>query len=378
MDGRVSWWRRAWRVVAAAGVAAVAAAVVLSVVALVADRRPGPGDGPDDYVPTFGWVRDEEVVRSNLDRERTVWFSETPAGRSVPRSADDVYLWRAVRWAAGRAPDDPSWYPNINQRDVGCCVGAGFKHAVDALLAFQVRSGRPGRWQPTSAEVIYAGSRVEVGGGRISGDGSVGAWAARWCRDWGVVDMAVHGPHDLREFSPRRAREWGRPRAGVPDDLEPIAKRHPVRGTALVRSWTDVERAVRQGYPVVLCSDQGFRMDRDATGRARPQGQWAHCMAVLGVRAEPAGAFILNSWGDQAHTGPRVPPDMPPAGFWADAAVVHRMAAQGDSFALSDAVGFPARPLDWFVAVPAAGRAATLWASLDRLPVPSFGRPARP
>ena len=38
-----------------------------------------------------------------------------------------------------------------------------------------------------SPEVIYGGSRVEIGGGRIRGDGSIGAWAARWVRDYGVV-----------------------------------------------------------------------------------------------------------------------------------------------------------------------------------------------
>ena len=309
----------------------------------------GQAGGSDDYTPTFGWIRHDEAIQENLDPQKTLQFADTPAGQAVLSSQEDVFLWRAVRHAAGRSPTDQGWYPNVNQRDVGCCVGTGYKHGVDALLAVQRQVGLPEEWKPVSVEVIYAGSRVEVGGGRISGDGSVGAWAARWCRDWGVVSMEVHGRHDLREFLPRRAREWGRREVGVPDDLEPIAKRHPVRSTALVRTWADVERAVRQGYPVVVCSDQGFRMERDSTGRARPQGQWMHCMVVLGVRTQPAGAFILNSWGDQAHTGPRVPADMPPAGFWADAAVVHRMVGQGDSFALSDAVGFPKRKLDWYV-----------------------------
>ena len=62
------------------------------------------------------------------------------------------------------------------------------------------------------------------------------------------------------------------------------------------------------------------------------------------------GAFCLNNWGDQAHTGPTFPGDAPVAGFWVDAAVVERMVKQGDSFALSDAVGFPVRkPNDWLI-----------------------------
>jgi hypothetical protein len=44
---------------------------------------------------------------------------------------------------------------------------------------------------------------------------------------------------------------------------------------------------------------------------------------------------------------------MPVAGFWADASVIDRMVKQGDSFALADVAGFPARKVlpDWFVEV---------------------------
>jgi hypothetical protein len=76
-------------------------------------------------------------------------------------------------------------------------------------------------------------------------------------------------------------------------------------------------------------------------------------MAITGVRTLPDGKvqfFILNSWGNSAHTGPVSPSDAPVAGFWADAAVVDDMLSQGDSFALSEVTGFPARkvPVDWF------------------------------
>jgi hypothetical protein len=164
--------------------------------------------------------------------------------------------------------------------------------------------------------------------------------------------MEQVGGHDLTSYSPSRARSWGR--TGVPDDLEPVARQHPVKSTALVKSWQDVDRAIRQGYPVVVCSDQGFTMDRDREGFASRQGTWAHCMAIVGAKGgRRPGGFILNSWGDSAHTGPRVPDDAPPAGFWADADTIDRMVRQGDSFALSDVQGFPNRKLPpWFVAAP--------------------------
>lgn len=304
---------------------------------------------PDiDYTPTMGWHRDEAQIGVNLDPIQTVHFNGTPAGRAI-LGDEDVYLWEAVRKAASLPPDQ---YPNIDQGSVGSCVGAGSKHAVDTLQAVQIVNGTRAEWKPVSVEVIYAGSRVEIGGGRIRGDGSVGAWAAKWLSTYGVVPMEKIGDHDLTTYSASRARSWGR--SGVPNDLEPTAKEHPVKGTALVQTWADVKRAIHQGYPVIVCSGQGFTMDRDKDGFASPQGSWNHCMAIIGVRGgKRPGAFILNSWGNRAHTGPRFPATAPEAGFWADADVVERMVRQGDSFAFSDVAGFPSRKLpNWWVKAP--------------------------
>lgn len=303
------------------------------------------------FAPTQGWFRDPDQIADNLDEAKTLQFASTPAARAV-LGDEDVYLWRAVRKAA-KLPETA--YPNVNQLSVGCCVGCGWKHSCDVVQATAISNGAAFEWKPVSVEVIYAGSRVEVGGGRISGDGSVGAWAAKWCKDYGIVSMEKHGATDLTTFSPSRARQWGARGRGVPDALEPLAKTHPVKSTALVRTAAEGKKALQQGYPIAVCSDQGFTMERDAQGRARPQGQWNHCMAIIGYRAAKDGRseafFILNSWGDQAHTGPVWPADAPVAGFWADANVVNRMLSQGDSFALSDVVGFPGRKvnLDWFV-----------------------------
>lgn len=306
---------------------------------------------PGEYAPTQGWFRDDAQIAANLDPAATPQFDATPAGRAA-LGDEDVFLWQSVRKVNARGPP---WYPNVNQQSVGCCVGCGFKHCADVVQATAILGGRPFEWKPVSVEVIYGGSRVEVGGGRISGDGSVGAWAAKWVKDYGVVPMARYDGIDLSAFSPARAREFGR--AGVPPAIEQLAREHPVKGTALVKSWADVKRAVQQGYPVAVCSDQGFTMTRDATGRARPQGVWNHCMAIVGVRAATGdraeGGFVLNSWGDAAHTGPVWPADAPAAGFWADAAVIDRMVRQGDSFALADVAGFPVRKLDWLVRAPA-------------------------
>jgi hypothetical protein len=296
----------------------------------------------DGVAPAFGWVRDADTIAANLDPVATEQFDDTPAGQAA-LGDEDVFLWRAVRKVNDRGPP---WYPNINQGSVGCCVGGGFKHGADVCQAAQIVNGRAAEWKPVSVEVIYGGSRVEVGGGRLRGDGSTGRWARDFVTTRGVAPMERYASHDLTAFSPARAREFGR--TGVPDDIEAVARKSPVRSAAQVKTWADVKRAVLQGYPVPICSDQGFTMARDRDGFARASGTWAHCMACIGVRSGPReGGFILNSWGDAAHTGPVWPADAPPAGFWADAAVIDRMARQGDSFALSDLVGFPSRKLDW-------------------------------
>lgn len=332
--------------------AAPAPAPVIQIV-----KVPVPIDSADTPIsakgpPTHfarGWIADPGVIAENLDATKTLHFSATPAGMALLAGDEDVYLWRAVRKAAGKpAP----WYPNIDQGSVGDCVGAGNKHCVDVLQGIQIANGARFQWKPVSLEVIYAGSRVEIGGGRIRGDGSVGAWAKDWLQKYGALPMEKVGNYDLSNYSESRARSWGR--SGVPKDLETAAKQFPVKGGALVRTWGDVDRSIRQGYPVAVCSNQGFTMTRDADGFCRASGTWAHCMAIIGVRggAKPGG-FILNSWGDKAFTGPVYPSDAPVAGFWADPKTIERMVSQGDSFALSDMQGFPSRKLpDWFVAAP--------------------------
>jgi hypothetical protein len=355
IDARTRWQRvRAWLLPILAVLLPVVSSVavregcpkVAEVVREVEVLVPVAAPALDEFSPTMGWQRDEQVIAENLDPAKTLHFDQTDAGRTV-QGDEDVFLWQAVRKVTGKAPP---YYPNINQQSVGCCVGCGWKHSADVCQAFQIVRGVRAEWKPLSAEVIYGESRVDVGGGRISGDGSNGSWAAKAAQVYGMAPMEKIGSTDLTTFSPSRARQFGK--SGVPAEVKAVAKQHPVKGCALVKSWTDVKRAVQQGYPVAVCSNVGFRMERDATGRCRPQGNWNHCMAILAVRAgDNEGGFILNSWGDNAHTGPVWPADMPVAGFWADASVIDRMVRQGDSFALSDLQGFAARklPLNWDV-----------------------------
>jgi hypothetical protein len=316
---------------------------------------------PDEF--GMGWVRDEEQIEANRDAAKTLQFATTPAGKAILGDVD-VFLYRATRKAAGKAAP---WYPNVNQRDVGCCVGCGFKHGFDVVQATAIAAGQRFEWKPASVEVIYSISRVDVGRGQIRGDGSMGAWAAEGAKQGAIAPMERIGSTDLSTFDPQRARAWGR--TGVPAEVKTVAKQHPVKATALVTSSIDVKRALQQGYPVCVCSTIGFNNrdgsvgTRDAQGFCTARGTWPHCMLFLAWRnGDRPGALCLNSWGDNAHGGPVWPEDMPLAAFWVDEATVDRMVRQGDSFALSDVVGFPSRKVipDWFVWVPAMPRVLDL------------------
>ena len=67
-------------------------------------------------------------------------------------------------------------------------------------------------------------------------------------------------------------------------------------------------------------------------------------MVFIGLRFDQPGALIGQSWGPDTPGGPLVM-DQPSFSFWADRRTVEGMLAAGDSWALSKAPAFKARPL---------------------------------
>src|SRR6185437_3795005 len=95
----------------------------------------------------------------------------------------------------------------------------------------------------------------------------------------GTVSRDVTGPYDGQ-----RAKRWGA--EGCPADIEGRAKDHKVKTVSLVQTYAELEDALANGYPVTVCSNQGFTMTRDVHGFCRPSGHWGHCMLLAGVRAD--------------------------------------------------------------------------------------------
>jgi hypothetical protein len=140
-----------------------------------------------------------------------------------------------------------------------------------------------------------------------------------------------------------RDREWGR--NGVPDVLEPFAKERRCSETTLATSFNEAAAAISNGYPVVVCSGQGFSMSRDEDGFCRAGGVWWHCMCFIGVRyGKRPGLLCANSWGDSNTVGKHYPADMPEAvrncSFYVDADVCDRMLSGRDSYVYAGFSGF--------------------------------------
>jgi hypothetical protein len=268
-----------------------------------------------------GWRHDpREVERMAL-----------PEHAAPPANDSNTLLYLFARKVIGSdLPKGP--------QGIGDCVSWGWGNARNLLSCVEIAlKGEAEKYVECATESIYALSRVEVGGELGSyEDGSVGAWAAKAVSTYGTLGRDVVGPYD-----PKRAKEWGA--KGLSPDLETKAKDHLIKTVTLVRSAEEAARMIDSGYPVPVCSNQGFSMTRDQQGFCRPSGSWAHCMCFIAVRrGGRPGLCCLQSWGVNTPTGP-LDLEQPDNSFWVDFDVADRMLRMEDSFAASAFDGYPDR-----------------------------------
>jgi len=237
----------------------------------------------------------------------------------------------------------------IHAQTIGDCVSHGWGLGCDVLACVEVvlKAEAEQVTHETATEPLYAASRVEIGRGQLgNGDGSIGAWMAKAVRQYGTLLRKKYDPYDFTTYSGRKAKEWGRPRAGVPDELEPRMREHTVNQVSLVTSYEEARDAICNGFPVPVCSNQGFKSKRDSKGFARAQGSWKHCMLFMGADDADGrpGLLCMNSWGPNWISGPKRH-GQPEGSFWVDADTCDRMLRQNDSFAMSQFAGYPSQEL---------------------------------
>jgi hypothetical protein len=311
----------------------------------------------------FGWNDDPRAVAEVVGR-----MSEPVAAYAFGREMLATEHRDVLLWEQGELALFDRLLP-AHRQTIGDCVSHGWGRGIQDLLfielarAFSVGTISKERAVELAVEIatepVYAGSRVEIGRGRLgNGDGSIGAWAAEAVVKYGVLQRKIYGSHDLTEYSGALAKRWGGPRAGIPDELEPTAREHLVTGAPLVSTDDELTAALYNMYPVPFCSNRGFTEKRDQFGFCDPRGSWAHCMEGRGIcLAKRGGNWVIavviqQSWGNNP-TGPAKitlkdrEAELPQGCFLVEIDVVVRdMLKARDSFAPRPPGGFvPRAPL---------------------------------
>ena len=170
-----------------------------------------------------GWIDDPAAVEETMNDLPFPIFQDVWQPLKGSGKGKCVLLYDFIKKASGGK------FP-LRKQTIGDCVAQGAAYAVDAVKSVDIVVNKEfEEWvAETATEDIYAGSRVIIGGGRLRGDGAVGAWAARYTNEYGAIARGKYGNVDLTTYSGSKARSWGRSGAGVPKSLMPKIKQHPI------------------------------------------------------------------------------------------------------------------------------------------------------
>lgn len=299
----------------------------------------------NDQIIEGGWQNDEKAKSEFLNTMILPRASQNAQALVGSSEGKTGMLWKAWEKQAGQ-----DFEPHFQK--IGDCVSQGGALGVETLSAVEIGLGQREEWcNKISTEVLYGGSRVEIGGGRIKGDGSTGSWLARFVEDYGSVKRGQYGDIDLTTYDPDLAKAWGKSRSkGIPVEMEELATEHPVGRAVLIDGgWNQACDLMANGCPVVICSSIGYQSKADREGFLRAGPTWQHCMLLWGFdrKSRREGGCIANSWGEGWFSGPEHALGTPAGCFWAEARDINRMLREGDSYAFVDYKGFIKRDLDY-------------------------------
>lgn len=333
-------------------------------------------------VPTYGaqWIENQHVAQlgatrpSRVTRDRKHFHNTFAPFKGVSGAIEkNVFLFRNLQKQIGEIiPHDQSTLRDADGKVIvrgeGDCVGQAAAMGCDVLAATDIHMiGQREEWRAkASVEMLYAGSRHEIGNDRLKGDpGSHGQWVARFLNEYGVLHRLPYtdgtNKIDLTGYNADRSREYRD--VGVPDWLEPLAKAHPIKEITNVHTGQEALDAICAGQPVIMCSTYAFKNTRDADGfcdpylgmgwiwsrrrRRRYYGrvrQWWHAMILTGaiLEGKRKGGIIQNSHGAW-NSGPQ-PYGMPDGSFGVDEHVLDVMVKDWfDCYAIASYRGHEAR-----------------------------------
>lgn len=303
----------------------------------------------DDFPFVPGWHDYPEDGIAIQSMQPIGTFEDSPAGQQSDPLPDLVSLHDAAVKVTG------SYLPGRDQGQAGTCEGFANIRAVELSMLVAIARGANFLWDNVglAIEPGYGYSRVEIGKRKLGrGDGSYGAWMAQALKDLGVTfrkkfpDLGI----DLSEYSIALARDWGY--NGVPDNLEPILRQHPVRAISKITTIDGLKRALAAGYGVAEGSCYLLNRNRNSQGiidayYGGPRS--GHCQSIVGYIVIGGVTYFCwdNQWG-KYHGGPTHPKFPCPAGGLVHESWTQKALDAGDTWAFSDVVGFPQRDyLDW-------------------------------
>lgn len=258
-----------------------------------------------------GWLKDPAAVDAvtiamNAAAGGSIIAGDQPhlkgfAAAQVARGATGVFPWLYEQQLFG------AFKRAFFQRR-GTCVGQGTGRAIqDAWYVALAQAGEVGRKVEIALEAIYAGARVQIGGGRINGDGAVGAWAAQFVSRYGVPPRDKYGPYDLSKPNEMLAVEWGVRGRGVPEIVLKAGQKIKVRCYRCM-DGDELFDALWAECPVALCGNSTFG-DKNADGISRLNQPASHCTELIGaflMKGGNRGVGGQQSWGPGQPKGPSV------------------------------------------------------------------------
>lgn len=215
---------------------------------------------------------------------------------------DQIYNANVFLWQIGEQAVLNQLLPPHTQASQDCISHAWAVALQDWTLC------KFGGWLgEVSTEVLYGGSRVQIGNNKLKQPGSCCAWVAAFITRFGVLPRAVYGNTDLSHYNAAKVDDFGE--HGVPADL--LDQLHKIPGYLLhddslihiakLKSGQDAWEAVGDKLPVPFASRRGFQTKRGPNGICDPVGIWNHSMVVRGRCTVQGGRKCLavqNSAGD--------------------------------------------------------------------------------
>jgi len=244
---------------------------------------------------------------------------------------------------------------NCFKQTTGSCVGNGLGMALWVLAGVQrVKLGDMISMVMPFWLIPYGKSR-ELAGMHGKGDGSMGSTAAQAAEKFGTPPSDMPGMPKTSivdgglNYGGAVERKYSTP-AGIDPVFIKAATNHLCRTVAKVKNADDVRDAIVNGHSVTIASSWGGQLKGTITEGVllnRRVTTWPHQMCVLAWwEHDVLGQifWIQNSWGTSMFG--TCPSGAPLGGFWVKKADMDFIARQGDSFAFSSFVGFPAQDME--------------------------------